>query len=131
MQKYASQGWLTKVTISGILISLFTISGFIPAINSAPIDGISQNINFFTANSRNMQAFFNVGVECIYLTEPVNGNMSKPPSSSKEVIPLCHASYAFHTDSLYAVTDLYFLDKIPRKSFQQVCLVLDIPPPII
>jgi hypothetical protein len=131
MQKNCSQGWFSKVAVSGIVISLFTIAVISPEITSADAGAVSQNINYFAASSRSMQAVFNIGVECIYLTEPVSGNISKTPSSSKEGISLFYASSGFCADNLYPWEYVYFSDKIPRKSFRQVCLVLDIPPPII
>ena len=131
MQKYSSQGWLSKVAVSGIVISLFTIVVFSPEVNSTTTGVSGQNANFSLSSSRSMQAVFNIGVECIYLTEPVSGNTSKIPSSSKEVIPLFNASSGLFADNLYPGEYVYFSDKIPRKSFRQVCLVLDIPPPVI
>ena len=131
MQKYCSQGGLSKVAVSGIVISLFTIAVFSPEVNSAATGVSGQNANFSLPSSRSMQAVFNIGVECIYLTEPVSGNISKTPSSSKEGIPLFYASSGFCADNLYPGEYVYFSDKIPRKSFRQVCLVLDIPPPIL
>ena len=131
MQKYRSQGRLAKIAVSGVVISLFSIAVFTLVVNS-PITGVvGQNINYFAANTHNVQAVFNVGVECIYPAEPVSGNIVKPPSSSKEVIPLFYTSSIFSTDSLYPGKYIYFSDKIPHKSFRQVCLVFDIPPPIL
>jgi hypothetical protein len=131
MQKYFSQGWLSKVVVSGILISLFSIAVFPFELNSVTTDVISPNVNYFASNSRSMQAVFNIGVECIYLAEPVSGNISKTLSSFKEGIPLFYASPGCCADKLYSGEYVYFSDRIPRKSFRQVCLVLDIPPPII
>ena len=131
MQKYCSQGWLSKVAMSGILISLFSIAVFPFEFNSVTTDVISPNVNYFASNSRSMQAVFDIGVECIYLAEPISGNISKTLSSFKEGIPLSYASSGFCADNLYPGKYVYFSDKIPRKSFRQVCLVLDIPPPIL
>ena len=131
MQKYCSQGWLSKVAMSGILISLFSIAVFPFELNSVATDVISPNVHYFASNSRGMQAVFNIGVECIYLAEPVSGNTSKTLSSFKEGIPLFYASSGFCADNLYPGKYMFFSDKIPRKSFRQVCLVLDIPPPIL
>ena len=131
MQKYCSQGWLSKVAMSGILISLFSITVFPFEFNSVTTDVISPNVHYFASNSRGMQAVFNIGVECIYLAEPVSGNTSKTLSSFKEGIPLFYASSGFCADNLYPGKYMFFSDKIPRKSFRQVCLVLDIPPPIL
>jgi hypothetical protein len=131
MQKYRSQGRLAKIAVSGVVISLFSIAVFTPVVNS-PITGVvGQNINYFAANTHNVQAVFNVGVECIYPAEPVSGNIVKPPSSSKDVIQLFYTSSGFCADNLCSGEYVYFSDKIPRKSFQQVCLVLDLPPPVV
>jgi hypothetical protein len=131
MQKYCSQGWLSKVAMSGILISLFSIAVFPFELNSVPNNAISPNVNYFASNSRGIQAVCNIGVECIYLAEPVSGNISKTLSSFKEGIPLFYASSCFCMDNLYPAKYVYFSDNIPRKSLRQVCLVLDIPPPIL
>jgi len=131
MQKIRSQGWLSKIAMSGLAISLFTIAVFPFELNPIRTGIIIQNVNYFTSNSRGMQAVFNIGVECLYLTEPVSANISKPPSPSKEVIPLFYSSSGFWADKLSSGKFIYFSDKIPRKSFRQVCLILDIPPPIL
>jgi hypothetical protein len=131
MQKYIPQGWLAKIAVSGVVISLFSVLIFTSALG-LPTTGVTgQNTNYFAANSHSMQTVFNVGVECIYLAEPVNGNIAKQQSSSKDIIPLFYASSVFYADNLSSGKFVYFSDKIPRKSFRQVCLVLDLPPPIV
>ena len=131
MRKYRSQGRLAKIAITGVVISLFSIAIFTPVVNSPAAGVVGQYINYFAANSRSMQAVFNIDVECVYLAEPVSGNISKPPSSSKNVIPLFYPSSGFYADNLYSGKFIYFSDKIPRKSFRQVCLIFDLPPPIL
>ena len=96
-----------------VVISLFSIAVFTPAVNSPTTGVIGQNINYFAANSRNMQAVFNVGVECIYLAEPVNGNISKMQSSSKDIIPLFYASSGFYADKLFR-GNIYIFQTIYR-----------------
>ena len=131
MQKYRSQGRLVKIAVSGLVISLFSVLVFTPAVDLPTTGVIGQNINYFAANSRTMQTVFNVGVEYIYLAEPVNGNISRVQSSSKSVIPVFYPSSCFYTDNLYSGKFICFSDNIPRKSFRQVCLIFDLPPPIL
>ena len=131
MQKYRSQGRLVKIAVSGVVISLFSVLVFTPAVDLPTTGVIGQNINYFAANSRTMQTVFNVGVEYIYLAEPVNGNISRVQSSSKSVIPVFYPSSGFYTDNLYSGKFICFSDNIPRKSFRQVCLIFDLPPPIL
>ena len=131
MQKYRSQGWLAKVAASGVVISLFSIAVFTPAVDLPTIGVIGQNTNYFVANSHSMETVFSVGVECIYIAEPINGNIAKQQSSSKDIIPLFYVSSVFYADNLSSGKFVYFSDKIPRKSFRQVCLVLDLPPPVV
>jgi hypothetical protein len=131
MQKYRSQGRLAKIAVSGVVISLFSVLFFTPAVDSPTTSVIGQNINYFASNSHTMQAVFNVGVECIYLAEPVNGNVSKVQFSSRYVIPFFYPSSGFCANKLFSGKFIYFSDKIPRKSFRQVCLVLDLPPPFV
>ena len=131
MQKYRSQGRLAKIAVSGVVISLFSIAVFTPVVNS-PITGVvGQNINYFAANTHNVQAVFNVGVECIYPAEPVSGNSSKVQSSVRDVMLFFYSSSCFCADKLSSGEFTYFPDKIPRKSFRQVCLVFDLPPPLV
>ena len=131
MQKYRSQGRLVKIAVSGVVIGLFSVLVFTPAVDLPTTGVIGQNINYFAANSRTMQTVFNVGVEYIYLAEPVNGNISRAQSSSKSVIPVFYPSSCFYTDNLYSGKFICFSDNIPRKSFRQVCLIFDLPPPIL
>ena len=131
MRKYRSQGRLAKIAITGVVISLFSIAIFTPVVNSPAAGVVGQYINYFAANSRTMQTVFNVGVEYIYLAEPVNGNISRVQSSSKSVIPVFYPSSCFYTDNLYSGKFICFSDNIPRKSFRQVCLIFDLPPPIL
>jgi hypothetical protein len=131
MQKYRSEGRLAKIAVSGVVISLFSVLFFTPAVDSSTNSVIGQNINYFAANTHNIQAVFNVGVECIYLVEPVNGNVSKVQSSSGYFIPFFYSSSGFCANKLFSGKFIYFSDKIPRKSFRQVCLVLDLPPPLV
>jgi len=131
MQKSSRQGWLSRVAVTGIAISLFSIAVFPVEINAAPAGILSQNMNYFAPNSRSMQPVFNVGVDCMYLTETVNTNIAKTQSSSRDTVQLFNTASGFYADSLYPGKYICFSDKIPRKSFRQVCLVLDLPPPAI
>ena len=131
MQKYRSQGRLVKIAVSGVVISLFSVLFFTPVVD-APTTGVTcQNINYFAANSRSMQTVFNVGVEFINLAEPGIGNISRVQSSSKNVMPLFYPSSGFYADNLYPGNFIYISDNIPRKSFRQVCLIFDLPPPVL
>jgi hypothetical protein len=131
VKNFYSQGWLSKVAVTGIIGSLFTITVFAPEINLASIGVTSYNAVYFAPNSRSIQAVFNASVECIYLTEPGNGNISKIPASSQNIIPLFSASFGFNTDKLHQGKCIYLSDNIPHKSLRQVCLLLDLPPPVL
>jgi len=129
MKNRFSQGLSSRIAVSGIIISLFTLMAFTPEINSAGHNVIDQNLTFFAPNSRVALPVFSTGVECIYQAEPVNGNLAKTPSSPQNIIPLFTATSGFHTDYLHLNSYMCFSDNIPHKSFRQVCLFLDLPPP--
>jgi hypothetical protein len=129
VKKLYSQGWLAKVTVSGIIGGLFAITVFAPEINSTGIDAASYNVVYLAPNIPSTQAVFNTSVECIYLTEPANTNISKMPDSSQNILPLFSAASGFNTDKLHQGKCIYLSDDIPHQSLRQVCLLLDIPPP--
>lgn len=129
MKNRCSQDLIGKLAVSGIIISLFSIAVFIPEINSTSTGIISQNILSYAQNGRTLLPVFNSGVECIYPTDPGNGNISKMPDSSRNVIPFFSASSGFHADNLHPVKYSLFSNKVPHISFRQICLLLDLPPP--
>ena len=129
MKKYSLQEWLGKLALSGIIIGMFTVAAFAPEINSPGTDISSQGDIFSVFKSQCVQPVFSSGVEYINLAEPVNGNMYKAPSSSTNVIPVIYLSSAFHTNNQYPGKYISLSGKIPAKSFQQMCLLADIPPP--
>jgi hypothetical protein len=131
MKKYSLQEWLCKLALPGILIGLFTVAAFTPEINS-PVTGISSRGEIFTGfNSQCVQTVFNAGVEYVNLTEPVNGDISKGTSSITNVIPVAYASSAFHANNQYPGNYTEFSVKEISKSFREMYLLLDIPPPAI
>ena len=129
MKNRVSQGIISQITIFGIIISLFTIMAFTPEINSAGNSINNQDLTFFAQSSRVALPVFNTGVEYIYQGEPANGNLIKTPSSPQNIVPLFTSASGFHIDYLHLNSHTYFPDNIPHKSFRQVCLLLDIPPP--
>jgi hypothetical protein len=130
VKKLYSQGWLSKVAVSGIIGGLFTITVFAPEINLASsIDVTSHNVVYFALNSHSMQAVFNNSIECLYLTEPSNSNISKMPASSQNIMPLFSAAFGFNADKLHQGRCICSSDFIQHKSLRQICLLLDLPPP--
>jgi hypothetical protein len=130
MKKCCSQGLLGKLGLSGIIIGLFTVVAFTPEVNSGIGPNSSDDNIYSTFTSQIAQpVFFTASVECINLTEPVSGNISKIPSSYANAIPHFYAS-DFQMISQYPGKYIFFSDKIPHKSFRQICLFLDIPPPV-
>jgi len=129
VKKLRSRGLNSKFAVSGLVISFFSILVFTPEINSTGADVISRNITFFATNSRTMLPVFTASVECVYQAEPLSGNLSKTSTSSQNVIPLVSASPGFYVKNIYPAKYIFFPDNIPRKSFRQVCLLLDLPPP--
>jgi len=129
MKNRYSQQLLGKIAVSGIIISLFSIVIFTPEINSTGTGIISQSTISLPQNGRNLLPVFNSSIECIYPTETGNGNISKIPASSRNVTPVFWASSCFYADNLHPGKNSCLSDKVPRKSFRQVCLFLDLPPP--
>ncbi|MGP8080343.1 MAG: hypothetical protein ACLPVI_07530 [Dehalococcoidales bacterium] len=131
MKKYSLQEWLGKLALTGVLIGLFTVAAFTPEINSLGT-GITTSDGIISAlNSQRVQPVFTSNVEYVNLTEPVNGNTYKAPSFSTNVIPVIYLSSAFHTNNQYPGKYISLSGKIPAKSFQQMCLLADIPPPVL
>ena len=131
MKKYSLQEWLCKLALPGILIGLFTVAAFTPEINS-PVTGISSHGEVFTSfNSQCVKTVFSTGVEYVNLTEPVNGSISKVTSSITNVIPVAYVSSAFHAKNQYPGNYTEFSDKEITKSFREMYLLLDIPPPAV
>jgi hypothetical protein len=127
---FDSKGWFSKVALTGIIGSLFTIAVFAPATNSNTPGIISRTVNYCFVNIRSTPVVFDTGVECIYLTEPANSIILKIPDSSQNVIPLFCIFSGFHANNPYPGKYINFSDKIPHKSFRQICLLMDIPPPV-
>jgi hypothetical protein len=130
VKNFHSQGWFSKVTLTRIVGSLFAITVFTPEINASVTVGISQNVDHCAVNIRGTQAVFNTSVEYIYLTEPANSGISKIPEPPQNVIPIFYISSGIHANNPYPGRYIYFSDKIPHKSFRQICLFMDIPPPV-
>jgi hypothetical protein len=131
MKKYSLQEWLCKLALPCILIGLFTVAAFTPEINS-PVTGIRSHGEIFTGfNSQCVQTVFSTGVEYVNLTEPVNGGISNVTSSITNVIPVAYASSAFHANNQYPGNYTEFSDKEISKSFREMYLLVDIPPPAI
>ena len=130
MKNFYSQGWFSKVAITGIIGNLFIITVFAPEINSTSVRVTSHNVVYFAPNIPVTQTVYNTGVEFIYLTEPANSNISKVPDSSQNIIPGFSASFGFNLDKLRLGKCIYFAEYISHKSLRQVCLLLDIPPPV-
>jgi hypothetical protein len=131
MKKYSFQEWLGKLALPGILIGMFTVVAFTPEINSLGTGIISRGEVFSTIKSQCVQPVFSTAVECVNLAEPVNGNISKAPSSFTNVIPVSYISSAFHMNNQYSGKYIYFSDKVPSKSYRQICLLVDLPPPAL
>lgn len=128
MKNHFFRGRESQIAISCIIISLFAIMAFNPEINSAGNCVNNQTATFYAPNNRVALPVFNTGVEYICQAEPVNGNLSKT-SFSQNIDPLFPASSGFCTDYLHLNSYVFFSDNIPHKSFRQVCLLLDLPPP--
>jgi hypothetical protein len=131
MKKYSLQEWLCKLALPGILIGLFTFAAFTPEINSLGT-GINSRGEIFTAfNSQCVKTVFSTGVEYVNLSEPVNGHFSQTTSSITSVVPVAYASSAFHANNQYPGNYTEFSDKEITKSFREMYLLLDIPPPAV
>ena len=131
MKKYSLQEWLGKLTLTGVLIGLFTVAAFTPEINST-VTGISSRGQIFTGfNNQCVQTVFSAGVEYVNLTEPVSGSISKVTSSITNVIPVAYASSAFHANNQYPGNYSEFSDTALSKSFREMYLLVDIPPPAV
>jgi len=129
MKKYSLQEWLRKLALPGILIGLFTFTVLTPEIN-APITGINSCGEAFSAfNSQYAKTVFNTGVEYANLSEPVNGNFSQTTSSISSVVPVAYIPSAFHSNNQYPGSYTEFSDKEISRSFRQMWLLVDIPPP--
>jgi hypothetical protein len=131
VKKYCSQELFGKLALPGIIIGLFTITAFTPDINSGIAANSGQNNISFTFTNQTVQPVFSGGVEFVNLTEPVVGSISKVSPSFSNVIPLYLNTSGFHTNNQYPGNYIIFSDKIPRKSFRQICLFLDLPPPVL
>jgi hypothetical protein len=131
MKKYSLQEWLGKLALSGILVGMFTVAAFTPEINSLGIGIISRGEVFSAIKTQCVQPVFNTTVECVNLAEPVNGNISRAPSSLTNVLPVSYISSAVHMNNQYPGKYIYLSDKIPSKSYRQNCLLVDLPPPAL
>ena len=129
MKKYSLQEWLCKLALPGILIGLFTFAVFTPEIN-APVTGINGSGEVFIAfNSQYAKTVFNTGVEYVNLSEPVNGSFSTATSSITGIVPVAYIPAAFHSNNQYPGCFTEFSDKELVRSFRQMWLLVDIPPP--
>jgi hypothetical protein len=131
MKKYSLQEWLCKLALPGILIGLFTFAAFTPEIN-APVTGIkSRGEAFISFNSQCVKTVFNTGVEYVNLSEPVNGNFSRTASSVTSVVPVASIPAVVHSNNQYPGSYTEFSDKELARSFRQMWMLMDIPPPAI
>ena len=131
MKKYSLQEWLCKLALPGILIGLFTFAAFTPEINSLGT-GINSRGEIFTAfNSQCVKTVFSTGVEYVNLSEPVNGNFSQAASSITSVVPVAYIPSDFHSNNQYPGSYTEFSDKAFSRSFRQMYLLVDIPPPAV
>jgi hypothetical protein len=131
MKKYSLQEWLCKLALPGILIGLFSFAAFTPEIN-APVTGINSRGEAFTSfNSQCVKTVFNTGVEYVNLSEPVSGSFSRAASSITSVVPVAYLPPAFHSNNQYPGSYTEFSDKEISRSFRQMWLLVDIPPPAI
>jgi hypothetical protein len=129
VKNFNRQGWLSRTAVSSIIAGLFTITIFTPEINTGGI--VSRYLDYYTANIRSTQAAFSASPECVYITEPANSNFAKVPDSTPNFIPLDSAFFGFHTAGLHQNKGICLSFNIQRRSFGQVCLLLDIPPPAV
>ena len=129
MKKYSLQEWLCKLALPGILIGLFTFAAFTPEIN-APLTGINGRGEVFTAfNNQYSKTVFNTGVEYVNLSEPVSGSFSQTTSSITGVVPVAYIPAVVHSNNLYPGCYTEFADQEIFRSFRQMWLLVDIPPP--
>jgi hypothetical protein len=129
MRKYCSIRWFSKLVVTGLVIALLTALVISPEISTAVNDRTGQNVNFTSSSSRNMQAGFSASADCLYIAEPVSGNLTKPSSSARDIVPDVQTSGGFQADSLHPGKYIHYSNKVPRKSFSQICFLLDLPPP--
>jgi hypothetical protein len=131
VKKYSVQEWLCKLALPGILIGLFTFAAFTPEIN-ARVTGINSRGEVFSAfNSQYAKSVFSIGVEYVNLSEPVNGNFSQTTSSINSVVPVAYIPSDFHSNNQYPGSYTEFSDKEFSRTFRQMYLLVDIPPPAI
>jgi hypothetical protein len=123
------QKWVFRSAVAGVVISLLGAIIAAPEATSFSGEQINQNMTSATAGHSTAPGFGST-VEYVYFVEPVTGNLTKLPSSPRDIVPDCYASFMVHENSLYPGKYRYFSDKMPRKSFRQVCLLLDLPPPL-
>jgi hypothetical protein len=131
VKKYCAQELFGKLALPGIIIGLFTITAFTPEVNAGITSNNSRGFVFSTFAIQTIQPVFSAGVEFVNFTEPVVGSISKVSPSFSNVIPLFLNTSGFHTNNQYPGNYIIFSDKIPHKSFRQICLFLDLPPPVL
>jgi len=120
---------LGKLLLAGIVISLFSLVGFIPEVPSSENGIINQNNISLIPKSHTTAPVSTNTFEYVYLTEIDNSNISKTASSSQNVIPIFTIFNVFQLQTLRADKYTYFSGNVLGKSLQQVCQLLDQPPP--
>jgi hypothetical protein len=129
VKNFNRQGWLSRTAVSSIIAGLFTITIFTPEINTGGI--VSRYLDYYTANIRSTQAAFSASPECVYITEPANSNFAKIPDSTPNIVPLDSAFFGFNTAGFQQGKWVCLSNSARRRSFGQLCLLLDIPPPAV
>ena len=126
-----SQDLFGKLALPGIIIGLFTVTAFTPEVNSDITVNTGQDSFYSTFTAQTVQPVFKSAVEYINLTEPGTGNITKVTTSSANITPLIYTSSGYHANNQYPGNYIYFSDNIPHKSYRQICLFLDLPPPVL
>jgi hypothetical protein len=129
VKNFVRQGWLSRVGLSCIIAGLFTVTIFTPEINSGAV--LSRYPDYYTTNIRGSQAAFSASPECVYITEPANSNFAKIPDSTPNIVPLDSAFFGFNTAGFQQGKWVCLSNSARRRSFGQLCLLLDIPPPAV
>ena len=130
MQNSSSQSRYTnRILVIGVILSLLAASTFIPATASAASARQGRNGAYSAQNNRDLRSGFSAGKDCIGISEPLSASITNPPSSGETVTHLNYTS-AFDPDRLHPGKYIYYSDKMPRKDFRQICLLLDLPPPL-
>jgi hypothetical protein len=129
MSNYVSQRRRSRTAVTVIVISLLSAVIFTPEAGNAAVEQISRSVNYTAQNSSSQQEGFTAGADCVYITEQASGNISKPDNSFETVVPQ-NINSSYSADNLQTGRYTFYSDKMPRKYFRQICLLLDIPPPV-